>query len=570
MSSETPRPVSRPDLDLLDRQHYDVAVIGGGINGASAAQELTAKGYKVLLIDAADFGSGASSKSARMMHFGLRYLDRGEPLVNYFKNPMWFIRQCLRARATMRHRAELVRDMPERVVPYTMYVPVYRSDYVSPWQLSAGLHLINLLSRTDVPAEWRRLSAQELKTTPFVAQARDRDDLQAVFAVTEHRYDWPERLVADYMLDAARMGADCRNYTRLDQLKRSPSGYVELFLSDTLDTNRKACVTATRVINSTGAWIDQVLNASGLTATRQIAGTKGVHAAIELPDQFRGQAFAHFTDKSYPFYFLPWRHLHYIGPTETHFEGDPSKVRATEDDLNWLVNQANRMLPGIGLTRDDLVYHWAGVRPMPHIPNYKGKQNLVPQFHTHEEGGFPDVLSVPGGALMMHRFTGRKAAEIATKGVAPSRDKQQADYRSRQPRTNTNSAPMIAVEGNIRWAHLQDIALEELPETLADILLRRTGLVWTGELSRNVIERAAEEVAEVMNWSPDRIQHEIRQCIEQLRNNHLHTGAQDLICDPNPTSAESGTIRGRLSETLRDHGADHETPKPLTNQGGYE
>lgn len=88
----------RPDLTDIENEMFDVAIVGGGINGSSAAQQLSARGFSVIILDRADFGSGASSRSSRLMHFGLRYLDRGEPIRNYFANPGWFVTQCKRAR----------------------------------------------------------------------------------------------------------------------------------------------------------------------------------------------------------------------------------------------------------------------------------------------------------------------------------------------------------------------------------------------------------------------------------------------------------------------------------------
>ncbi len=512
---------ARPALDDIAGRVFDVAVIGGGINGTHTAQTLVAQGYSVLLVEAQDFGSGASGRSGRLMHYGLRYLDRGEPLWNYFKNPGWFIRQCGRARDTMLHRAEMVRDMPERLIPYTMYVPVYRDDHVAPWQMSAGLRLINLISRCDLPVEWRRIPRDEWDKTPFVKECRDRGQLQAVFAITEHRYDWPERLVADYVLDAARMGAVCRNYTRLQKLERDSDGTLRLTLQDTLGDAAPITANARRVVNTAGAWIDQVLGASGLTATRQIAATKGVHAAVRLPARFRDQAFAHFTSGSYPYYFLPWRDLHYIGPTETHYEGDPADVRANDDDLDWLIVEANRMMPGLHLTRDDLVYHWAGVRPMPHIPGYKGKQNLVPEFHTHDAEGFPDLLSVPGGALMVHRKTGRRAAGIVARGLTPSGAPQAAQTGTRHLRADTNSPPLTEADPSVRLAHLVDVAREEMLVHLTDILLRRTGLLWTGTLTEANVSIAADTIGETMGWSEAEKRNEVAHCLSQLET-HYH------------------------------------------------
>ena len=521
----------RASLSTLSGKDFDVVVVGGGINGASATQALAADGFDVLMVETRDFGAGASSKSARMMHFGLRYLDRGEPLLNYLKNPAWFWKQCRRARDTMQHRAQLVRDMPERVLPYTMYLPVYREDFVAPWQIDAGLKLINAISKTDVPAEWRRLEPAEYRKLPFVRDCRDHERLQAVFAITEHRYDWPERITADYVLDAARMGATCRNYTSLAHFERAENGRIRLLLEDTREPGVQAEVTAARMVNAAGAWIDQVLHSSGLTKTTQIAGTKGVHAAVRLPAEYRDQGFAHFTRDSYPFYALPWRDLHYIGPTETHFSGDPATAKTDERDLDWLIEEANRMMPGLRLTRDSILYHWVGVRPMPHIPGYRGKQNLVPEFHTHDAEGFPDILSVPGGPLMLHRFTGQRMAKIASNNLDQRGSRTQPSYKTRRLRENTNSAPVLSACPEIRFEHLKDIAREELVVSLSDVLLRRTGLVWTGALTPSVVRSAALSIAEELNWAEDEIETQVSECLRDLKS-QIHTTTEDTQNEP--------------------------------------
>jgi len=525
-TNDDPMGTRRPNLASLDGRVFDVVVAGGGINGASTAQELAAKGYSVLLVEAGDFGSGASSRSGRLMHFGLRYLDRGEPVWNYLRNPGWFVRQCLRARTTMRHRQLVVRDMPERLVPFRMYFPIYEDDHTAPWQIEAGLRLINLMSRSDPPAQYRRLPRCDYMHTPFVREARNPDRLRAVYELIEYRYDWPERLTADYMLDARRMGAVCRNYTRLEKIERDSDGALCLSLRDSLDAEAGARVTARRLVNMTGAWINRVLEQAGVSTRKYVIGTKGAQIAVRLPREYHGLGFAHFTDESYPFYAQPWRDIHYFAPTETPFEGDPSDVRVTEEDMEWLLHQANRIFPGLGLRRSDVVYHIAGVRPMPYVEGYKGKQNLVPVYHRHDRDGYPDIVSVPGGALMMHRFTGREAARRATRGLRPGNQPQRPNYATRSLAVTPNSPPVVPGEKAVRLANLVDIARHEMPVELSDILLRRTGLIWTGELDRTGLTRAAEAVAPEMGWSEQDCRDQVEKCLTQIRQNHMETGTE--------------------------------------------
>lgn len=512
--------LTRPTLPQIDQSEFDVIVIGGGINGASAVQHLAAEGYSALLVEANDYGSGASSRSSRLMHYGLRYLDRGEPLLNYVMNPLWFLKQCKRARKTMRHRADLVRTMPERMKAYKMLIPVYRDDYAAPWQLKVGLSLINVISRTDCPVKWRQLSAAEVSHTPFVREARDIDNLKAVFEVEEFYFDWPERLVADYVFDAMRMGAVCRNYTHVDKLLRE-DGKWRVELTDP-HSSENAVVRGTYVVNATGPWIDDLLGESlPKPVPRQVAATKGTHAFIRLPEEYQGICFAHFNSNSYPFYVSPWRDLHYIGPTETHWEGDPSNVRATDWDANFLVNETNRMLPGLNLMQKDILFFWSGVRPMPHIPGYDGKQNLIPEFNTHEDAGFPNILSIPGGPLMVHRFTGQEAASVVKRSINPSRARQIPGYISRRFGGTPNSPPVHDKYSDIRLSNLVEIAVQEHVEKLQDIVLRRSGLVWTDDAAMNEIDAIAEIVAPALGWSDERKKSEIEATRAFITDNFL-------------------------------------------------
>ncbi len=519
--------MTREPISTLENAAFDVAVIGGGINGASAAQHLAAEGFTVLLIDRDDFGSGASSRSSRLMHFGLRYLDRGEPLWNYFANPGWFIRQCRRARDTMRHRAELVTTAPGVMKPFPMFVPVYDTGHVAPWQMAAGFRLINAIGGGEVPVDWQRIARKDWPATPFIAAARDHHRLRAMFSFIEYQYDWPERLVADYAMDARRLGAVCRNYTEVTAFRRDGDLWT-LDLHDTAAPG-EARVRARQIVNAAGPWIDRVLRGAGADVKQQVAATKGSHVMIRLGEAFRGQGFASFNRLGYPFYCLPWRDLHFVGPTETHFHDDPADVRVTAEEIEFLLDEANHMLPGLALTRDRVLFHWAGVRPMPHIPGYKGKQNLIPEFNDHAAAGLPNVLSVPGGPLMVHRQTGRRTAAEVRRMIAPSGAAGCPDYATRHFAEDTNSPPVNRRYPEIRLTHLQTMAREEMPVSLVDLIFRRAGLGWTDGLSCDEARRAAEAVASDLGWDNARVDREVGAYTEFVREHFLTTSGDGLV-----------------------------------------
>ncbi|MDA0702949.1 MAG: FAD-dependent oxidoreductase [Proteobacteria bacterium] len=161
----------RSSLASLNGRRFDVVVMGGGVVGASAAQHLAAEGYAVLLVDKGDFGSGSSSRSGRLLHCGLRYLEPGEglsyvvsgssPVLKFLADPKMFLSGCRRAREAMACRAQMARTMRARLSPETFYVPVWKGGKYKPWHLSAAFGMLKLLGPKDVPLEARNYKQSE-------------------------------------------------------------------------------------------------------------------------------------------------------------------------------------------------------------------------------------------------------------------------------------------------------------------------------------------------------------------------------------------------------------------------
>ena len=198
----------RTPLTDLDGAHFDVAVIGAGVNGASATQHLAAAGFTTLLVEQNDFASGSSSRSSRLLHCGLRYLAPGSSMWEFAFHPRRLTTALSMARQAMESRSQMVRKTPERVRPMTFSYPIYKETPYAPWQIDLAFKILNALGPKDVPLDYRRLNRVEARTRPLMQWLRDMDALKGIAQFREYRFEWPERIALDAVLDAARLGAE--------------------------------------------------------------------------------------------------------------------------------------------------------------------------------------------------------------------------------------------------------------------------------------------------------------------------------------------------------------------------
>lgn len=518
----------RPHLSSLAGRRFDVAVIGAGVNGASAAQHLAADGYDVLLVDKGDFASGSSSRSSRLLHCGLRYLAPGSSLWEFVRHPSRLVTACRMARSAMQCRAEFVQTTPERVRPINFCFPFYADGPYAAWHIDAAFRLLANLGPRVVPLDYRRLPPQEALNTPLLKHLRDPASLRGVAMFREYQFDWPERIVVDSVLDAERLGATVRNYTAVSRLARRGDDW-EIALSDTLDGHAEpVSVTAMAVFNMAGIWIDEVNHRiDGGKASRRITGTKGAHIVVRLPTECHDYGIATLNRKNEPFYCIPWRGLHYFGPTETLYEGDLDDISTTQNEIDWLVEEANHLLPGLAVKRDDVLFTWAGVRPLTYDPDQPmGARSR--ELHDLTAEGLPGLFAMTAGPIMTHRLAGREAAAALRSRVAPSGTRQEPSYRSWSLPRDPSSPPLLNHDDTIRLADVRYAAEHEHAETLLDILFRRTGAGWSETMARDGAQIAAQILGEVRDWPPERVEREVKHYVDHI--GHLHrAGARKAI-----------------------------------------
>jgi len=291
------------------------------------------------------------------------------------------------------------------------------------------------------------------------------------------------------------MGATVLNYVALSDVTRE-NGEWRVSLVDMLNPGVTSSVAVRHVVNMAGISSDRI-NARGASAgltelpSRTVTPNKGCHAAMRLPEQFRGIGILRRNELGHLFLAVPWRDYHIIGPTETVVVGEPGPPRAEESDIAALLAAAAENLPGANIDREKVLYHWAGYRPAGYsADNPRGQ--WIRSIHSHEATVNSGVwLSMAWGRLADHRITAEEVAKlIAARDGRGARSVEMAGL------------PPLAA----RSADEQDYLAGPVgPASLADVMFGRLGLAWSADLGRSEMRRVAQAMAEASEASADKL-----------------------------------------------------------------
>ena len=296
------------------------------------------------------------------------------------------------------------------------------------------------------------------------------------------------------------MGAVIRNYTRVEDLKRSwEDGLWQLTLRSTNQDKsvqgQSVNLTADIVLNLAGAWVDEVSNMAGSNSAAKCCGIKGIHIALRLPEEFADWGLFTYNSIGEPIYCIPFRGIHYIGLTRTPFDGDPTGIHATDQEIDWMLAETNRCLPKLAVTRNDVLFSWAGVNPLTSDPAEPlgSRENKI---HDLANDGLPGILTLTGGPIMTHRSVAKDLLAQVQDRLLPSRAPQDVQHVTIDDTGYSN-------------AEIERCAREEMPITLADLLMRRLGLGWEPDQGLGLAQEVANAAAPHMGWSEDQIKDEL-------------------------------------------------------------
>lgn len=342
--NKTFSPADRPAiLKRMSAEHFDLVVIGGGITGAGVARDAASRGMKVALVEAKDFAVGTSSRSSKLIHGGIRYLENLE---------FGLVFEALSERRLLFELA------PHLVHPLRFVLPLYRGGRVGMLKMGLGMWLYDALSLFEAPELHERLtSAESLERLPLL-QARD---LLGSYVYSDAYMD-DDRLVLETLRSAAGLGALCLNYISAEDAELRDGRVCSIGCVDHL-TGKKFRLRGHHFVSTVGPWTDQVATKLLHEWKRILRPSKGVHLTFDRKRLPLGQAVVMAAEKRIVFG-IPRHEMIIIGTTDTDYSGDPYDVSTTPEDVHYLMQVADRYFPGAKLRSEDIIASYAGVRPL--------------------------------------------------------------------------------------------------------------------------------------------------------------------------------------------------------------
>ncbi len=511
-------------------------MVGAGINGCGIARDAALRGLRVVLIDKGDIASGTTAWSTRLIHGGLRYLEHVE---------VGLVRESLR------ERERLLRIAPHLVHPLSFLIPIYDRDRRGPWTIRAGMLAYDALSFDKSEERHHMLNAEQARQRePGLAE----EGLRGAAVYFDAQAEYPERLSVENALDAHDHGATILTHRMVDRLLVEDGRVLGVALED------GPVIRAAVTVNVTGPWVDKVLaGVTGAPAQRLIGGTKGVHLVVGRFDGAPDEALYVEATDGRPYFIVPWNDLFLIGTTDTRYDGDLDHVVADEDEIEYLISATNEVIPQAGLTRQDVLYTYAGVRPLPETR--EGEDSITRRHVIHDHA--PEIqglLSIIGGKLTTYRNLAEETVdavlgklereadpcrtgelplpgggvaawdefreEFVAASAVPERTARRLLrlYGSRaedvmalgaaQPELLEPFDPDTGAVG----AEVVHAVRAELASGLADVLLRRTMVGMGPATGLRADEAAARIAVEHLGWSEERARSEVSDYREGLRD----------------------------------------------------
>jgi glycerol-3-phosphate dehydrogenase len=530
------------------RELFDAVIVGGGMAGAGVARDLAQRGLACILVEQADFAAGTTSRSSKLIHGGLRYLE----LLDF-----QLVRESLRERET------LARLAPQLIRPLPFLIPVYRGGPRSLIKVRLGLRLYDLLTPGKRTERYRTVdAAQALALEPGLRP----DGLVGAGYYVDDLLLSPERLCLENVLSARRAGAHALNYVQAEEFRPRRDGGWTVRVRDLVD-GHTAELHGRVLINAAGPWVDRVRARAGIAdrGERIVRTTKGAH--LLLPRLTERAVYLSTGDDRMVFV-IPWREFSLVGTTDTDCAESPDRVWATREDVEYLLAAARQALTDPRISEAHIAYTYAGVRPLTYDGATAGKRAsaVSRQHRVVAEGPGGRFLSITGTKLTCFRSlaeeVGRRVVRLLGRG-GPSATARSALDGSDEESSALEVRAMLDVTEAVRSSGLDP----EQVETLVATYGRRAGAVL--DLARRVpggaerLCKNAHEIAAQLAWA---VETELAVSLQDvlLRRTGIGTGpCRGLDCAPG-IAQRMGALLGWSARRLE---AELEAYETVVRQG---
>jgi glycerol-3-phosphate dehydrogenase len=476
-------PMHRSPHQALTDQVFDLAIIGGGILGAGIARDAAMRGLSVALIEKNDFASGTSSASTKLIHGGLRYLEQLAFLL---------------VAESCRERSILLDTASHLVKPLPLLMPVYDGDQHSLFKLRLGTTVYDWMTLSRhrlMPRHETRTPGEAVALEPALpARGQDGSALKGAVVVYDCQMD-DARLCIETVLDAEQRGAVCMNYCQVTGVRMQGHRVESVQVDDEIN-NQSFDVRAKAVVNASGPWAEQVCRFNRTAPGMRLSPTKGVHLVIPRMLQKHGIYFQSKGDGRMIF-LLPWDDASLLGTTDTDFYQDPGEARAETEDVIYLLDQLNSIMPDADVSQRDIITSFAGVRALVRSdgqrPSRRSREAKIVQQGDN-------LLNVAGGKYTTFRAiadkTLLKVFRLLNKRP-PQCETATTPLIDRRP---AQSGAQLAASPAIFESDVIHACRAERAVTLADVMRRRTRLALSSSGGRPVAEAVTRTMAAELGW----------------------------------------------------------------------
>lgn len=406
------------NIQEFTKGEFDVLIIGGGINGSAIANTASLNGLKVALIEKGDFASGTSSKSTKIVHGGLRYLEQFE---------FGLVKEALKERFIQ------LKNAPHLVKPLPFLIPVYKHDKRPMWMMKLGVFLYSMLSgRYQIHKNIQLSRDDVLKSVPGLEEK----DLLGGLIYYDAQMD-DARLCLENVLQAKTQGAVVGNYLEAVDLIKENGKAVAVKVEDQF-SGEIAEIRAKNIICTVGPWTNKFRYLEKSQNPQKIRTTKGVH--IVYQGKFCDYAmFLPVAGSSRIFFVIPWEDHSLIGTTDTDYTGDLDDIQVTQEDINYLLYEMQIRFPHRKISEENIITTFAGLRP---LVMKEGSPSDISRSHLIERS-FSGIYYVMGGKYTTYRKVAQDALSLIIK----------------QPLKNTEQVYPLFGQGII------DLSIDEISST---------------------------------------------------------------------------------------------------------
>lgn len=460
-------------LSRLAGAPLDLLVIGGGIVGSGVARDGAMRGLKVGLADRHDFAFGTSSRSSRLLHGGLRYLEQG--------------------RVGLVHEASVEKKVVHQIAPHLaqplgFVFPAYKKSGRPLWQLRIGVKIYDLLcgGRNFEPS--RGFTRNEtLGKLPALNPDGLLGSVRYFDALTSDA-----RLVIDTLRSAANAGAAVVNYTRFIDARRS----ADVWLAEMEDmlTGRQFAVRTRTLVNATGPWAEKIPHSAV-----KLRLSKGIHLVVERRRLPISDEAVVITEGKRILFVIPWDERVIVGTTDTDYQGSPGDVCVAPEDVAYVLHTVNEAFPSLALRESDIISAWAGLRPL--IANPDGTPSDISRTHQIKcpEPGWWDVA---GGKLTTYRLMAEQTVDQIVRHLGA---KAQPCRTAKERLLPPDSARFSGITPPLcTRAAVEHYVANEWAISLEDVVVRRTSWHYCYRDFDQRVEEIASWMAAAAGWSEEK------------------------------------------------------------------